>query len=71
MMRRYIRGGRTGALLAAIGLALLSAPVPCRAEYLLSPGDIIEITVAGMPDLKQRAPIQLDGKAIRLLDGWL
>jgi polysaccharide export outer membrane protein len=56
-----MRGGRTGALLAAIGLALLSAPVPCRAEYLLSPGDVIEITVAGMPDLKQRAPIQLDG----------
>ncbi len=56
-----MRGGRTGALLAAIGLALLSALVPCRAEYLLSPGDVIEITVAGMPDLKQRAPIQLDG----------
>jgi polysaccharide export outer membrane protein len=56
-----MRGGRTGALLAALGLALLSAPVPCRAEYLLSPGDVIEITVAGMPDLKQRAPIQLDG----------
>ncbi|MDF2809574.1 MAG: hypothetical protein K0S56_605 [Microvirga sp.] len=61
MMRRYIRGGRTGALLAAIGLALLSALVPCRAEYLLSSGDIIEITVAGLPDLKQRASIQLDG----------
>jgi polysaccharide export outer membrane protein len=56
-----MRGGRTGALLAAIGLALLSALVPCRAEYLLSPGDVIEITVAGMPDLKQRAPIQVDG----------
>jgi polysaccharide export outer membrane protein len=61
MMRRHIRGGRTGALLAAIGLALLSALVPCRAEYRLSPGDVIEITVAGMPELKQRAPIQLDG----------
>jgi polysaccharide export outer membrane protein len=61
MMRRHICGGRTGALLAAIGLALLSALVPCRAEYQLSPGDIIEITVAGMPDLKQRAAIQLDG----------
>lgn len=61
MMRRHIRGGRTGALLAAIGLALLGALVPCRAEYRLSPGDIIEITVAGMPELKQRAPIQLDG----------
>ncbi len=61
MMRRHIRGGRAGALLAAIGLALLSALVPCQAEYQLSPGDIIEITVAGMPDLKQRAAIQLDG----------
>lgn len=61
MMRRHIRGGRTGALLAAVGLALLGALVPCRAEYRLSPGDIVEITVAGMPDLKQRVPIQLDG----------
>lgn len=61
MMRRHIGGGRSGALLAAIGLALLGALVPCRAEYRLSPGDIIEITVAGLPDLKQRAPIQLDG----------
>lgn len=61
MMRRHIRGGRTAALLSAIGLTLLSALVPCRAEYRLSPGDIIEITVAGMPELKQRAPIQLDG----------
>lgn len=61
MMRRYGRGGRTGALLATIGLALLGGLVPCRAEYRLSPGDILEITVAGVPDLKQRAPIQLDG----------
>lgn len=61
MMRPYMRGGRTAALLATIGLALVSALVPCRAEYLLSPGDVIEITVAGMPDLKQRAPIQFDG----------
>jgi polysaccharide export outer membrane protein len=61
MMRRHIRGGRTGAFLAAVWLALLSALVPCRAEYQLSPGDIVEITVAGMPELKQRVPIQLDG----------
>lgn len=61
MMRRHILRGRTGALLATVGLALLGALVPCRAEYQLSPGDIVEITVAGVPDLKQRVPIQLDG----------
>lgn len=61
MMRRHLSRGRTAALLAAVGLSLLAALVPCRAEYQLSPGDIVEITVAGMPDLKQRAPIQLDG----------
>jgi polysaccharide export outer membrane protein len=61
MMRRHIPRGRAPALLAAIGLALLGALVPCRAEYQLSPGDIVEITVAGVPDLKQRVPIQLDG----------
>lgn len=61
MMRRHIPRGRTGALLATVGLALLGGLVPCRAEYQLSPGDIVEITVAGVPDLKQRVPIQLDG----------
>jgi len=61
MRRRHIPGGRTGVLLTAIVLALLGALVPCRAEYRLSPGDIIELAVAGLPDLKQRAPIQLDG----------
>lgn len=61
MMRRHIPRGRTGALLATVGLALLGALVPCRAEYQLSPGDVVEITVAGVPDLKQRVPIQLDG----------
>ncbi len=61
MMRRHMRRGRTVALLAAVGLALFGGLVPCRAEYQLSPGDIIEISVAGMPDLKQRAPIQFDG----------
>ncbi len=61
MMSQHRRGWRTGALLPAIGLALLGTLVPCRAEYRLSPGDIVEITVAGVPDLKQRAPIQFDG----------
>lgn len=32
-----------------------------RADYRLSAGDTLELAVAGMPDLRQRAVIQIDG----------
>lgn len=34
---------------------------PARAEYRLQGGDVIEISVSGVPELRQRAPVQLDG----------
>ena len=34
---------------------------PARAEYRLQGGDIVEISVAGVPELRQRAPVQIDG----------
>jgi polysaccharide biosynthesis/export protein len=45
---------------------LLSAPLLCivttaNAEYRLHAGDVIEIAVARLPELKQRAPVQADG----------
>ncbi len=49
------------AALLMVGLALVFAPAPCRAEYRLAPGDVVEISVAAMPELRQRAPVQLDG----------
>lgn len=46
---------------AAAGLALAFATQPCRAEYLLEAGDVVEVAVAGQPELRHRAPVQLDG----------
>ena len=33
------------------------------AEYLLAPGDVLEITAVGLPDLRQRTTIDVDGQA--------
>ena len=44
-----------------LALALLGSITPARAEYKLHVGDVIEISVARLPALKQRVPIQLDG----------
>lgn len=51
------------ALLMA-GMTLLWAQGACRAEYLLAPGDVVEIAVAAMPELRQRIPVQPDGTII-------
>jgi len=47
-------------------IALLAAALCCplgaaRAEYRLQGGDVVEISVSGVPELKQRAAVQLDG----------
>jgi polysaccharide biosynthesis/export protein len=49
----------TTALLAATLCCSLS---PARAEYRLQGGDVVEISVSGVPELRQRAPVQLDGR---------
>jgi polysaccharide export outer membrane protein len=41
--------------------ALLCSITPAKAEYRLHVGDSIEISVARLPELKQRVPVQLDG----------
>ena len=45
-------------LLAA---AILCTVTPAKAEYRLQMGDIIEISVARLPEFKQRVPVQMDG----------
>lgn len=40
---------------------LLFSTVPAKAEYYLQPGDVIEVSVAGIPELRQRTAVQLDG----------
>jgi polysaccharide biosynthesis/export protein len=42
-----------------------------RAEYRLQAGDILEISVAAIPELKQRVPVQLDGSITFPLVGTL
>jgi polysaccharide export outer membrane protein len=59
---RHYRGSKVCCaewFLAAI--LLLSTVGASRAEYRLDVDDVIEIAVAGVPDLKQRVTVQIDG----------
>ena len=49
------------AKLFVVSAALICSTAPAKAEYRLHAGDVIEISVAGLPDLKQRVPVQMDG----------
>ncbi len=49
---------KIGALICSV---LLYSMVPARAEYLIDVGDTLEISVAGVPELRQRVVVQLDG----------
>jgi polysaccharide export outer membrane protein len=40
---------------------LVCFAMPAMAEYRLDVGDVIEISVLGVPELRQRVPVQLDG----------
>lgn len=42
-----------------------------RAEYRVSVGDVLEVAVAGVPDLRYRAPVQMDGSISLPLVGML
>lgn len=55
--------GRAGYRRAAAWLVLwASLVVPARAEeYRLQPGDILDFAVAGVPDLRQRLAVDIDG----------
>jgi len=44
-----------------VALCGLYSSSPVHAEYRLQPGDIIEVSVAGAPELRQRVPVELDG----------
>lgn len=53
----------TAALSTFIALASSAAQSQVLSEFRLSPGDILEISIAGAPDLGRRIPIGLDGSA--------
>jgi polysaccharide export outer membrane protein len=58
-LRHLIISLKAGLIAVAALCCLVS---PARAEYRLQGGDVIEISVFGVPELRQRASVQLDGK---------
>jgi polysaccharide export outer membrane protein len=42
-------------------IILLCSSIPSKADYRLDVGDVLEISVAGVPDLRQRVAVQFDG----------
>ena len=51
-------------------VAAFLVAVPCAwAEYLISPGDVMSLTVTGLPDLNTRASVDADGKIVLPLVG--
>jgi polysaccharide export outer membrane protein len=57
----YLRRSIFSFTTALLATALCCPPGAARAEYRLQGGDVVEISVSGVPELKQRAPVQVDG----------
>ena len=62
----FTRAAARIAIPAPIQLLLLAAalvlmPISAGAQYKLQSGDTLEISLAGVPDFKQRSPIRLGG----------
>ena len=68
----HIRGSQPGRCirwcLVAVGLTI---SVQAKAEYRVNVGDVLEVAVAGVPELRQRAPVQVDGNISLPLVGML
>ena len=57
--------------MGSFAAALLFSAQNAKAEYRLSAGDVIEVAVAGVPELRQRVTVQLDGSISMPLLGTL
>lgn len=55
--------------LVAVGLTIFVTQA--KAEYLVNVGDVLEVAVAGVPELRYRAPVQIDGNISLPLAGML
>lgn len=51
---------RARVLAGLLALGVMAAPV-VAAEYRLQPGDVLELSVAGISDMRQRLPVGIDG----------
>jgi polysaccharide biosynthesis/export protein len=52
---------------SALGLAVvfsMAVPLAAAADYRLQPGDVVELSAAGIPDLKHRSTVGLDGQVM-------
>jgi polysaccharide export outer membrane protein len=55
----------TGLFLSCfVATALWTLPCSAQAQYTLAAGDILEISVVGLPELRQKATVDLDGTVI-------
>lgn len=61
VVRFHDKAARLSVPCAAFSLCLLWSAGSGAAEYRLDVGDVLEISVAGVPDLKQRVAVELDG----------
>jgi polysaccharide export outer membrane protein len=63
-LRRCIKWG-----LVAVGLTI--SVTQAKAEYIVNVGDVLEVAVAGAPELRNRAAVQIDGNISLPLVGML
>ena len=50
-------------------LIVMLASASAQSAYRLAPGDVLQITVVGFPDMKQRSPVNVDGEIMLPLIG--
>jgi polysaccharide export outer membrane protein len=55
--------------LVAVGLTISASPA--KAEYVVNVGDVLEVAVAGVPELRNRSAVQIDGNISLPLVGML
>lgn len=67
MLHRLVKGRLLCSL--CVYISLTSLAVPALADYRIAAGDVIDFSVAGVPDLKQKAAVDIDGKVTLPLAG--
>ncbi|WP_349774702.1 polysaccharide biosynthesis/export family protein [Microvirga terrae] len=66
--RRFLPWSRVGAW-ASIPMVCIVLQTPAFAEYRLAPGDVLELSVAGFSELRQKSTIGVDGEIVLPLIG--
>lgn len=61
-MPEYDRPRTARRLASAVAFLVLAWAQPVAAEYGLGPGDVVEMSIVGMRDLRQRSQVDIDGK---------